>query len=82
MFAHFLCETTHADTGEVIDCETGVALVGVVHGEDAVEAGAEDVVFEARLESSHTHCFREVLEEDLDENTAAGGGFVFVQVDN
>lgn len=82
MVAHFLRETAHADTCEVVNCETGITLVGVVHGEDAVEARAEDVVFEARLEGSYSHCFREVLEEDLDEYTAAGGSLVFVQVDN
>lgn len=71
MLAHSLCEAAHAYAGEVVDCEAGVARIGVVHGEDAFEAGPEDVVFEARLQAAHAHCFSEVLKEDFDEDTAA-----------
>ena len=82
MVAHSLGEAAHAYAGEVVDCEAGIARIGVVHGKDALEAGLEDVVFEAGLQAAHAHCFGEVLKEDFDENTAAGGCFFFVEVDN
>ena len=49
MLAHSLREAAHAYAGEVVDCEASVARIGVVHGEDAFEAGLEDVVFKAVL---------------------------------
>ena len=82
MFAHFFGQTAHADTGEVVDCEAGVPGIGMVHWEDAFEAGSEDLIFEAGLEGTHSHCFREILEEDFDKDTAAGGRFFFVEVDD
>ena len=39
MLAHFLGDSAHADAGEVIDGEAGIA--GVIFGEDAVVAGAK-----------------------------------------
>ena len=82
MLAHCLGEAAHAYAGEVVDCETGVARIGVVHGEDAFEAGLEDVVFEAGLQAGHAHCFGKVLEEDFDEDTAAGSCFFFIKMDD
>ena len=71
MLTHSLGEATHAYAGEVVDCETGVARIGVVHGENAFEAGSKDIVFKADLQPAHTHCFGKVLEKDFDEDTAA-----------
>ena len=82
MLAHSFGEAPHAYAGEVVDCETGVARIGVVHGEDAFEAGLEDVVFEAGLQAAHAHCFGKVLKEDFDEDTAARGCFFFVKMND
>lgn len=80
MLSHLLGQAAHADAGEVIDGEARVARD--VHGEEAIEAGAEEVVSETGLQRGHAEGFGEVLEEDLDEDAAAGGGVVFVQVDD
>jgi hypothetical protein len=78
MFTHLFCERTHTDTGEVVDGESGVARV--VQWEEAVKAGSEDRVGQAFFEFGHSHMLGEVLEQNFDEDTAAGGCFFLVQM--
>ena len=66
MLSHLLGQNTHANTGKVVDGESDVA--GVFAGEDSFEAGAEGFI-------SHS-C------PQLDEDTAAGRGFILVQVND
>ena len=76
--AQVLGDAAEADAGEVVDGEAHVARV--VGGEDAREARPEDVVAQALLQLRHAHGLDEVLEEDLDEDAAAGGRLVLVEV--
>lgn len=80
MLAHVLGQHTHADAGEVIDREAGVA--GVVQWEEALEAGAQDLVPHAFLQLRQAHVLSEVLEEDLDEDTATGCRLLLIHVDD
>jgi hypothetical protein len=78
MFTHLLCERTHTNTGKVVDGESGVARV--VQWEEPVKAGSKDRIGQAFFELGDSHMLGEILEQNLDENTAARGGFFFIQV--
>jgi len=69
VLAHFFRERPHANAGEVIDGEACVSRG--VGGEDAGEAGSEDVVFQSLMQFGHAHSLSQILEENLDEDTAA-----------
>lgn len=78
MFTHLFRERTHTNAGEVVDREPGVARV--VQGEKAVEARPKDRIGQAFFEFGHSHMLGEILEQNLDENTATRGGFFFIQM--
>lgn len=80
MLAHLLREQTHANAGEVVDGEPSVARV--VHREEPVEAGTQDGVQQSLPQLRQSEMLRHVLEQNLDENTAARGSLFLVQVDN
>ena len=80
MLSHLLGQCTHTNAGKVIDGESGVPWV--VYWEDAFKAGSDDIIFQSCLELWHAKCFCEILEQNLDEDTAAGSGLVFVQMDD
>lgn len=80
MLSHLFSQNTHANAGKVVDGESDVA--GVLAGEDAFEAGAESFVSHACSQLDHADFLRDVLKQDLDEDTAAGRGFILVQVDD
>jgi len=80
MLAHFLRDGAHTDTGKVVDGETGIP--SVVSREDTVEAWTQHVVFQSSLQFSHAECFNEVLEEDLDEDTATRCCFLLIEMHN
>lgn len=76
VFAHFLRQAAHAYAGEVVDREPGIARV--VGRENAFEVFPEIIVLEPFLQLGHSESFGEVLEEDLDEDAAAGSSFFLV----
>ena len=78
MLTHSLGEYTHSNTGKVIDGESSVP--GVVSRKDTAKAGRENVILHAFLKFRKSKCFSQVLEQDFDENTAARGGFIFIQM--
>lgn len=78
MLTHLLRQDPHADTGEVVDRETRVTRF--VGREDAGEARTKDLIFQAFLQRRHTKCFGEILEQNLDEDSATGRGLVFVEM--
>lgn len=80
MLSHLLGQNTHANTGKVVDGESDVA--GVFAGEDSFEAGAEGFISHSCPQLDHADFLRDVLEQDLDEDTAAGRGFILVQVND
>jgi hypothetical protein len=50
--------------------------------EHAFEAGPQDFISEACLQAGNTQVLGEVLEQDLNEDAAAGRGFLFVEVNH
>jgi hypothetical protein len=78
MFTHLFSKRTHTNAGEVVDGESGVARI--VQWEKPVKAWSKDRIGQAFFELGHSHMLGEVLEKNLDENTAARGGFFFIQV--
>lgn len=80
MLAHLFREQTHADAGEVVDGEPRVTRV--VHREEPVEAGPQDGIHQSLPQLRQSEVFRHVLEQDLDENTAARSSLFLIQVDN
>jgi hypothetical protein len=80
LLAHVFRQYTHTDTSEVVDGKSGVS--GVLCWEETLEAGAENLISEAGLQARKTQILCQVLEEDLDEDTAAGGGLLFVKMDD
>lgn len=80
MLAHVFRQHTHANTGEVVDRETGVARV--LCREQTLEAGPQDLVSETGLQARKTKVLGEVLEQNFDEDTAAGRGLLFIHMDH
>lgn len=80
MFTHLFSKRSHTNAGEVVDREAGVS--GIVCGEDARKAGAQDVILHSFLKFRHAHRLGQVLKQDLDEDTAARGRFLFVEMDD
>jgi hypothetical protein len=80
MLSHVFCQHTHTDTGKVVDGEAGVARVFC--REQTLEAGPKDLVSESGLQARQTEVLCKILEENLDENTAAGGCFLLIHMNH
>jgi hypothetical protein len=80
VFAHVFGQDTHTNAGEVVDREAGVARV--LGREKTLETWSQDLVSEPGLQGRQAHVLCKILEQDLDEDTAAGGGFLFVKMDH
>lgn len=80
MLSHLLGQNTHADTGEVVDGESDVA--GVLNWEDAFEVRSESFVGQACPQLRQPGFLQNMLEQDLDEYTATGCRFIFVEVND
>lgn len=80
MLAHVLGQYTHTDTGEVVDRET--SMTRVLCGEETLKAWSKDFISEAGLQSRKTKVLCQVLEENFDEDTAAGCGLLFVEMNH
>lgn len=80
MLAHVFRQHTHTNTGEVVDRETGVTRVFC--REQTLEAGPQDLVSETGLQARKTEVLGEVLEQNLDEDTATGRGLLLIHMDH
>lgn len=80
MLSHLFSQNTHANTGKVVDRESDVARV--VNGEDAFEVRSESFVGQTCPQLWQASFLQNVLEQDLDEDTAAGCSFIFVEVND
>jgi hypothetical protein len=79
VLAHVFRQHTHTNTGEVIDRETGVTRV--LCWEQTLEAGPQNLVSETGLQARKTKVLGEILEQNLDEDTATGRGLFLVHMD-
>lgn len=80
MLAHVFGQNTHANAGEVIDRETGMSRV--IRGEETLKAWPQNLITESGLQAGQAHVLSKVLEQNLDEDTAARGGFLFVEMNH
>lgn len=55
MLAHVLCQDTHANAGEIVDRESGLARV--LCREEAFEVGTKDFVSETGLQAGQAEMF-------------------------
>lgn len=79
MLAHVLRQHTHTNTGEVVDREASVSRV--LCGEQTLEAGPQDLVSETGLQTRKSEVLCEILEQNLDKDTAARSGLLFIHMD-
>lgn len=80
MFSHLLSDTSHANAREVIDREACTSWI--VRGEETLIVGPQEVVFKTGLQFRHAQSLCKILEQYLNKDATAGGGFVLVQVDD
>lgn len=80
MLAHVLGQHAHANAGEIIDREPGVSRV--FRREKALEARTQNLISEAGLQTGQAKILCQILEQDLDENSATGRGLLFIDMDN
>lgn len=57
-------------------------MAWVLRREETLEAGSQYIIPEAGLQTRQTEILRKVLEQDLDEDTAAGCGLLFVEMNH
>lgn len=57
-------------------------MAWVICGEETLEARSQYIIPKAGLQSRHTEILREVLEQDFDEDTAAGCGLLLVEMNH
>jgi hypothetical protein len=69
MLAHFFGESTHPDASKVVDGKASVPRS--IGGEDTSKAGTKNVIPHSFLKLLHAQGLGQLLEEDLDEDTAA-----------
>lgn len=80
MLSHILRQCTHTDASEVVDGEPGVAWI--VLWKQALITRLEDRIVQMFLKLRHSQNLGEILKEDLDEYSTAGGRFLFIQVNH
>lgn len=80
MLTHIFRQNTKTDTGEVVDGEPCVAWV--VQREETFETGSKDLIRHLRPQLGQSKMLSQVLEENLDKDTAARCRFFFVHVYN
>lgn len=54
----------------------------VLRREETLKAWPQNLVTETGLQAGQAHVLSKILEQNLDENTAAGGGFLLVEMDH
>lgn len=69
MLSHLFGQSTHANAGKVVDGKANVP--GVFLREHALEARPQNLVFHALLKLWHSNLLGQILEEDLDKDSAA-----------
>ena len=79
MFSHILRDRAKTDGGEVVDRETSV--LGVVQGEHATARHPDLGILEALCDGLETHALRDLVEQDLDEDTGTRGCFLLSELD-
>lgn len=80
VLSHLLGQDAHANAGEVVDGEPDVARV--LSREEALEAGPQRLIGHACSELNQADFFRNVLEQNLDKDTATRRGLLLVEVDD
>ena len=80
MSSHVLSNSSHANRGEVVDGESCIAWV--IGWKESIKVRLQKVFLEAVLQFLHPHSLREILKENFNENTTAGGRLFLVEMNN
>jgi len=76
MLTHILRDLTHANTRKVIDCEPRIPWI--IFGKQPSKSILKEGILQAFCKFLHPHSFRQILEENFNEDTRGRGGIVFV----
>jgi len=80
MLSHFLCDSSKTNTREIVDREPRV--LRIVHREHIPAATLHFRIPESLHNRFETHCLLHLLQQQLDKDTTATRGFVFVHLDS